>query len=271
MANGCRDWAKEKRISGIQLYGPRRDEFISAIFSLLNGKLPEEWEWVKSSSNSIVARRLEPSAAFYKEFLTRSPFEIIKALFRGSRCKRARVKREILIQKGFHSPKIYCWGRKGQRNFMVTEGVDAIGLGMFINQNWRPPLSKEKLFAKRMIIEKLGQEIGRLHKLGIYHGDLRLNNILIQQKDKDIKFHIIDNESIYTFKKIPRWLIEKNLVQVNVVFPLYVTRQDRLRFFKIYSRVYPRFTKIETSRLFERIQKRTLKRLTKIAQRSGKG
>lgn len=266
MKNGLSGWTKDKRFSGIHIHGPKKDEFLSIADSLLNGILPKGWEWVNSSSNTIVARRLAPST-YYKEYLNRSPIEALKNLFRGSRCKRARVKREILIQKGFNSPAIYCWGRKGQRHFMVTKGVDALGLGRYISQNWHPPLSKEKVFAKRIIIEKLGGKIGRLHKLGIYHGDLRLNNILIQQKDRDIEFHIIDNESICFYKKIPKRLIEKNLVQVNMVFPLYMTREDRIRFFKVYTSVYHRFTGNEKNRLFERIQKRTQERLAKCLPR----
>jgi tRNA A-37 threonylcarbamoyl transferase component Bud32 len=267
MANGFRSWIKDNKCSGIHIYGPLKDEFAPAIYSLLNGDLPNKWEWVKSSPNSVVARGLDPPAAYYKEYLKRSPLEIFIGLFRGSRCKRARVKREKLIKIGFHSPAIYCWGKKKLRNFMVTEGIDALGLGIYINQNWHPPLSKEKIYAKRMILKKLGQEIGRLHKFGIYHGDLRLNNILLEQKKEEIKFYFIDNERNYTFKKIPRRLIEKNLVQVNMVFPLYVTRQDRLRFFKAYSSVYHRFTGIEAIRLLEKVQKRTIERLTKVARR----
>jgi tRNA A-37 threonylcarbamoyl transferase component Bud32 len=265
--DGFRGWIKGKRFSGIHIYGPFRDEFAPAIYTLLNGGLPNQWEWAKSSPNSIVARRLHPPAAYYKEFLNRSRFEIFKSLFRGSRCKRARLKRDVLIKNGFHSPAIYCWGRKGQRHFLVTEGIDAFSLGMYINQKWHPPLSKEKLYTKRMIIKKLGQEIGRLHKYGICHRDLRLNNILLQLKNEEIDFHFIDNESIYTSKKIPRRLIEKNLVQVNMVFPLYVTRQDRLRFFKAYSSVYHRFSGIEADRLLAKVQKRTIERLTKIKRR----
>jgi len=268
MANGFRNWIKDNRLSGIHIYGPLRDEYNSAIFTLLSGDLPKGWEWVKSSSNSIVARCLNPPAAYYKEYLNRSPIEVLKKVFRGSRCKRARVKREILIQKGFNSPAIYCWGRKGQRHFMVTKGVDALGLGRYISQNWHPPLSKEKVFAKRIIIEKLGETIGRLHKLGIYHGDLRLNNILIQQKDRDIEFHIIDNESIRFYKKIPKRLIEKNLVQVNMVFPLYITHDDRIRFYEVYTSAYHRFTGNEKNRLFEKIQKRTEERLAKRLTRT---
>jgi len=266
MEKGLSGWTKNKRFAGIHIHGPKKDEFISIADSLLNGILPKGWEWVNSSSNTIVARRLAPST-YYKEFLKKSPFEELKNIFRGSRSKRARLNREILTGKGFNSPTIYCWGRKRGRPFFFTEGVDALGLGIFIYTNWKLPLSGKKRYSKRVIIEKLGQEIGRLHKAGIYHADLRLNNILIQNNKKKIKFYLIDNESIYCFKRIPRWLIEKNLVQINMIFPKYVTRQDRLRFFNSYNEVYNRFLNVERRVLIRKVQGRTIKRLLKIMQR----
>ena len=266
MENSLSAWTKNKSFPGIHINGPKRDEFISIADSLLKGILPKGWEWVNSSSNTIVARRSAPST-YYKEFLKKSPFEGLKNIFRGNRSKRARLNREILIGKGFHSPTTYCWGRKKGRPFFFTEGVNALGVGIFIHNNWKIPLFGEKRYSKRIIIEKLGQEIGRLHKAGIYHADLRLNNILIQHNKKKIKFYLIDNESIYCFKRIPRRLIEKNLVQVNMVFPLYVTRQDRLRFFNSYNKVYNRFSIAEQRVLIRRVQSRTIKRLLKIMQR----
>ncbi len=266
MEKGLSGWNKNKSFSGIHIHGPKKDEFISIAKSLLNGILPKGWEWVNSSSNAIVARKLH-HPVYFKEFLIKSPIEGLKNIFRGSRSRRARLNREILIGKGFQSPTIYCWGRKRGRPFFFTEGVDALGLGMFIHNNWKLPLSSEKRFSKRIIIKKLGKEIGRLHKAGIYHADLRLNNILIQNNKKKIKFYLIDNESIYRFKRIPCWLIKKNLVQINMIFPKYVTRQDRLRFFNSYNEVYNRFSIAEQRVLIRRVQKRTLKRLLVIMQR----
>lgn len=267
MENDLNSWTKNKRFSGIHINGPKKKEFISIAESFLNGIIPDGWEWVNSSPNTIVARRLAPSI-YYKEFLNKSPFDGLKNIFRGNRSKRARLNREILIKNGFHSPTIYCWGRRRGRPFFFMEGVDAQGMGIFIHNNWGLPLTGEKRYFKRIIVEKLGQEIGRLHKAGIYHADLRLNNILIQHNKNTIKFYLIDNESIFCFKRIPRRLIEKNLVQVNLVFPLYVTRQDRLRFFNSYNKVYNRFSIAEQRLLMEKVQRRTLKRLPKIIQRA---
>ena len=125
MEKGLSGWNKNKSFSGIHIHGPKKDEFISIADSLLNGILPKGWEWVNSSSNTIVARRSAPST-YYKEFLKKSAFERLKNIFRGNRSKRARLNREILIGKGFHSPTTYCWGGKRERPFFFTEGVDAL-------------------------------------------------------------------------------------------------------------------------------------------------
>lgn len=252
---------------GFSLFGHGKDEYMHAVQCLLHRELPEGWEWINSSANSLVARRLKPCIAYYKEFLNRSPFEIFKTLFRGSRCHRARLQGELLRQKNFHSPAILCWGKKGHRHFMVTEGIGAPGLFDFITKNWAPPLAREQFHSKRRIIERLGEEIGRLHKEGICHGDLRLNNILVQQTEKGIYFYLIDNERNRCFTKIPKRLIEKNLVQVNMILPPYVTLQDRLRFFRAYSRAYPMFAFEAKRILMQKVQQMTLRRLTAKAVR----
>lgn len=256
-----------QNLPNIEVHGPQSDEFTPSIQHLFKGELPEGWRWVKSSSNSRIAKRVSPPIYYFKEFLSRSRLEWLKKSFRGNRCERARRQGEVLRRKGFNSPVCCCWGRMENRYFMITEGVNAIAIGEFIYKHWRPPLEKIRIRDKRMIINKLGSTIGRLHKRGIFHGDLRLNNILLHHKDKEVDFYFIDNERNRVYQKIPKYLIEKNLVQVNLVLPKYVTRQDRLRFYKIYNKVYGRFTQMEQKVLMQRVQHRTLKRLKKIAKR----
>ena len=248
---------------GIHVYGALKDEYAKEVPILLRGQLPPNWEWIDSSSNTIVAKRLQPCPAYYKEFLSRSPFEKIKALFRGSRCQRAVIRGEILRQKGFHSPAVYCWGKKGHRYFMVTEGLNAVSLSTYMKKDWIPPLSGEELLAKRDLIEKLGEEVGNLHKAGICHGDLRLSNVLVDETGQGIVFYFIDNERNLLFKKIPRKLIVKNLVQINMIVIPGVSRQDRLRFFDAYCRTYDRFTAGEKMTLMAEVLKRTAERLAK--------
>jgi tRNA A-37 threonylcarbamoyl transferase component Bud32 len=247
--------------------GPEREHYAEEVRVLLDGELPLGWEWVESSANSIVARRLQPKPVYYKEFLNRSPFEGIKNFFRGSRCQRAMSKGKILRQRGFHSPVVSCWGKKGNRHFMMSEGVDASGLGDYIQKYWQHPLSEAEILAKRRVIKKFGKTIGELHKSGICHGDLRINNILVQESTDEVIFYFLDNERNGLFTKIPGKLARKNLVQINMLQFPYISRQDRLRFFRAYCEAYGGFNPAEQLALIREVQQRTAERLVKKAEK----
>jgi tRNA A-37 threonylcarbamoyl transferase component Bud32 len=249
----------------LNISGPERDHYADAVRSLLEGNLPLGWEWVGSSANSIVARQLEPKPAYYKEFLSRSSLEGIKSLLRGSRCQRAIRKGKILRQRGFHSPVVYCWGKRGNRHFMITQGIDGLAAGDYMSNYWQQPLSGAGVLAKRKLIKIFGKKIGELHKNGIYHGDLRVNNILVQESAGDIIFYFLDNERNALFSKIPRRLVRKNLVQLNMIQSAYVSRQDRLRFFQTYCQAYGGLNSTEKLALLRRVQQRTAERLARKA------
>jgi tRNA A-37 threonylcarbamoyl transferase component Bud32 len=245
--------------------GPERDQYAEVVRILLDGQLPSGWEWVGSSANSVVARRLKPEPVYFKEFLSRTPFEGIKDILRGSRCQRAIRKGEILRQRGFHTPVVCCWGESGGHHFMVTEGIEAPGLGDYISKNWQQPLSGPEVEAKRRFIQKFGKEIGDLHKHGICHGDLRVNNILVQESKDDVIFYFLDNERNTLFKRVPRRLIRKNLVQLNMLQSSNISRQDRLRFFQAYCETYGGLTAAARLSLIRGVQQRTAERLAKKA------
>jgi tRNA A-37 threonylcarbamoyl transferase component Bud32 len=247
--------------------GSEKEQYAKSVSVLLDGRLPSGWEWVDSSANSIVARRLKPKPVYYKEFLSRSPLEGIKNLFRGNRCQRAIRKGEILRQRGFQTPIVCCWGESEGRHFMVTKGIDAPGLGDYISKNWQQPLSGTGILAKRRFIQKFGKEVGYLHKNGICHGDLRVNNILVRESAGDFMFYFLDNERNTFFSKIPMRHIKKNLVQLNMIESPQVTRQDRLRFFQAYCMAYGGLNSGEKLALMQRVQQRTAERLAKKAEK----
>ena len=53
-----------------------------------------------------------------------------------------------------------------------------------------------------------------------------------------------------------------------MIQPPYVTRQDRLRFFKVYNKIYGRFRVAEQTALVKEVHGRTLQRLSKKMDRS---
>ena len=251
--------------------GPERDQYTQAVRDLLDGELPSGWEWVDSSANSIVARRSKPNQVYFKEFLRRTPFEGIKSFFRGSRCQRAIIKGEKLRQKGFYCPVVYCWGKRGNRHFMISEGIDALGLGDHINECWQQPLTGAAILTKRRLLNKFGEEIGKLHRNGICHGDLRVNNILVQKSGDDFVFYFLDNERNAFFSEIPERLIRKNLVQLNMMQSPHVSRQDRLRFFQAYCQAYGGVDPAKKLALLRGVQQTTAERLAKKAEKKRVG
>jgi hypothetical protein len=80
-------------------------------------------------------------------------------------------------------------------------------------------------------------------------------------------FYFVDNERNTLFKKIPRRLIRKNLVQINMLQSANVSRQDRLRFFRAYCEAYGGFNSAEQLALIREVQQRTVERLVKKAEK----
>jgi tRNA A-37 threonylcarbamoyl transferase component Bud32 len=150
---------------------------------------------------------------------------------------------------------------------MMSEGVDASGLGDYIRKHWQHPLSEAEILAKRRVIKKFGKTIGELHKSGICHGDLRVNNILVQESTDDVIFYFVDNERNGFFTKIPSKLVRKNLVQINMLQSPHISRQDRLRFFRAYCEAYGGFNSAEQLALIREVQQKTVERLVKKAEK----
>ncbi len=243
--------------------GPRAEEFRYDIERFADEILPNDWDWVPSSKKTKVACRKNP-LVYYKEFLSRSWFETLKNVLKGSRAERARKQGEILISHRFNAPVPLCWGTAGNHNVTIFEGIEAEPLGDFIYSNWGRKLTRDELKLKRKWIIALASEIGRMHNAGIVHGDLRLNNILINvSKDQTPLFYFLDNERNKQYRHIPDRLIVKNLLQLNLVSPKFISFNDRFRFFHHYNKSTSQFDAEAQKHLIKRIWQLTLKRFAR--------
>jgi tRNA A-37 threonylcarbamoyl transferase component Bud32 len=213
-----------------------------SVSRLMHGELPAGWEWVPCSKDAIVAATTENPIVFYKEFLPRNNFEKIKAIIRGNRSKRARKQAGILHKAGLPTPKILCLGR-GQKNvFLISEGFGGVGFFQYLKMNFLPPLSKEKIRKKRLLLKEAGSLIGKMHSMGIVHGDLRQNNLLVKEVENDFQFSLIDNESNHKWWFIPHSQILKNLVQFSIFSDNLLSKTDLMRLYNAYAALYPRFS-----------------------------
>ena len=199
---------------------------------------------------------------YFKQYLCRSVWDFIKDFVRASRAERAFKAAEILGENGFDAPAIIAMGkfRYGlyhTTNFMVTlEIEDAKQIYQFISD------SKLETRGRRELIRSLGRTIGRMHAKGIFHGDLRLGNILARQEKDRWRFFFLDNERTRKFYRLPARLQLKNLVQVNMFRTETISNTDRMRFFREYW-AQNKESRVEKTALIKKVLEKTRRRLDK--------
>ncbi len=204
---------------------------------------------------------------YFKQYLRRSIWDFIKDFVRASRAKRAFKATEMLGENGFDTPTIIAMGefRYGlchTTNFLVTLEIgDAKRIYQFIPDRLQN-LTKQRLQDKRELIRAFGRTVGRMHAAGLFHGDLRLGNILVRQEKNRWRFFFLDNERTRKFYRLPMRLRLKNLVQINMFPPAAMSDTDRMRFFREYWAQNEKAgaKKVE---LIEKVLKKTHRRLSK--------
>jgi serine/threonine protein kinase len=101
-----------------------------------------------------------------------------------------------------------------------------------------------------------------MHAKGIFHGDLRLGNILTRREGNRWRFFFLDNERTKKFDSLPFKLRVKNLVQANMVRKGNISYTDRMRFFREYC-AENKISKKQSKSLTEKVIEKTNWRLNK--------
>lgn len=230
---------------------------------------------VRSSSNARVYRATcicqgTPVEVYFKHYLFRSGFDFFKHLFRPGRGKRALNSSLMLREHGFKAPEPLILMQKKlgpftTENILVTAAVtESMRLNGLLEKLGRT-FNQEAFKKKKRIIIELGKLVGKMHALGIIHGDLRLSNVLIQNQGEIPCFFFIDNESTRKYERAPYRLIKKNLVQINMQ-RLGVNNADRMRFMKVYAQ-YAGLKEGETRKIIKDVLDRTVWRLKKKTEK----
>ena len=92
---------------------------------------------------------------------------------------------------------------------------------------------------KRRFIQTFAHWLGSLHKMDLYHKDMKTCNILVAERGEAWNFHLLDFEDILTDEKVNQKKLFRNFLQLNTSTPKVMTRSDRFRFFKQYLRLNP--------------------------------
>lgn len=245
----------------LALHGEAARPYRAEMALLLAGILPEGWRWVASSREAVVAATLVEPLVFYKEFLARGPFEKIKSLWRGSRCRRARQQAEVLAAAGLPCPAVLGWGTGRHNEFLLTAGFQGLGFFQFLRTHFRGRLDGAQLRRKRLLLQQAGTLIGRLHGQGISHGDLRQDNLLVREAAGRFTFCLVDNERNRRRPRLSTAAIITNLVQFAICSEHVLTRSDLLRLFTAYGRAFPRFSGAARQRLALEVARRSRRRV----------
>ncbi len=92
---------------------------------------------------------------------------------------------------------------------------------------------------KRFFIKTFARWLDGLHRMSVYHKDMKTCNILVSEKGEAWDFRLLDFEDIRTDEKVNRKKLFRNLLQLNTSTPRVMTKADRFRFLREYLRLNP--------------------------------
>jgi hypothetical protein len=233
-------------------YCGRRDFGHAAACELITRHLSEsEDPVIKKTPKSILTTHTRSGQTLcVKGYRFRGPVYALLNLFRKSRALKSWIAANGLIVRGLLTPQPLAMIEKRfgpilRENFYICRWLDAPELNTYITgRQWSAP-------DKKQFIRSLAHTIARLHAQGIYHGDLKSNNILVRAQAASWDFFFIDLDRVYFSRSLTFQRRANNLAQINASVADVMTLRDRLRFFRIYSRTAACYT--DRKRYFERI------------------
>jgi tRNA A-37 threonylcarbamoyl transferase component Bud32 len=121
----------------------------------------------------------------------------------------------------------------------------AAELNVYIKARQWAPADKKKF------LRCLAHTIAGLHARGVYHGDLKSTNILARENDSSWDFLFVDLDRVSFSRPLTFERRANNLAQINASVADVISLLDRLRFFRIYSRLAACYT--DRARYYRRI------------------
>ena len=125
-----------------------------------------------------------------------------------------------------------------KKSFIIMEDASALlPCNTYVIEKFGDPHDEVIYRRKQRFVSCLAESFRQLHDSGVYHGDLKANNIIVMESNDTWNFFYLDLDRVW-FKK---WLTLrkkiKNLSQLNASLPHCITYTDRLRFYRTYAGV----------------------------------
>ncbi len=88
---------------------------------------------------------------------------------------------------------------------------------------------------RRDFLGRLARFVRGLHANGVYHHDLKANNVLVRERKVGPEFLVIDVDRVTFYREVPLSRRLHNLAQLNAALPAPLTVGDRLAFYRAYA------------------------------------
>lgn len=202
--------------------------------SLLKGRNIIPCIPIRGSNERMIVKHYEHGGLFRK---------ITRDIFLGnSRPFRELAVLEVASQKGIPVPEVLAarvdriFGPFYKGEIVYKEIPDSANLLEYLKRLNERPMG-ERISLKRKIINSLAQAIKKMHISGIYHADLNVKNVLIQNRREVPRIYLVDFDCSKIRKNLPLRVRIKNLARFNRSCEKWkapLTATDKLRFFLSY-------------------------------------
>jgi tRNA A-37 threonylcarbamoyl transferase component Bud32 len=199
----------------------------------------------------------ETCTAVIKEARFASLFSRLRNTLCRSRARRNWIGARALRVRGVPTPDALALlehrgGLLLSRTILITRYVDrSQELNDYVLQRYNRVLSEEETRHKRRFIAALAGFIRDMHDKGIYHADLKSNNILVGEAVDSWRLQVVDLDRLRCDRRLSFEERANNLAQMNASVASCITPADRMLFFRYYAQGTPLAK--EGKRYFRRI------------------
>lgn len=92
---------------------------------------------------------------------------------------------------------------------------------------------------KREVLDATADLVARMHRQGVWHGDLKACNWLVEERGTRVAFRLVDTDRVRFLPAVSRARRLRNVAQLAASLPRVVSRADRLRWWRRYARGTP--------------------------------
>jgi tRNA A-37 threonylcarbamoyl transferase component Bud32 len=191
---------------------------------------------VKSNPSRTVWRCLLDGQGYYlKHYHSRDVWHRLGGLWRGDEAWREAAISHLLRAAGAASVEVVAVGRTGKRSWMLSREVaPAVPLNI-----WHDRLVELKGpgdAAARRVGGLLAEQLGRLHALKLFHGDLHAGNILLKDPDGAAQPVLMDLHRLRRCRRMRKRLCALDLAMLMHDRLAATTASERLAFLRRYLR-----------------------------------